>query len=108
MEVAPKGVGVLGAEVGLDAALGEVHDGEAAGGGVRLFRLLPSHPHPAGSMNETKPAHPSQRFVLAVTEYVRCKPDPAAAGVEAEVGGGVVVCGGAGAGHQTGQGNLKA
>ena len=31
MEVATEGVGVLGAEVGLDAAQGEVHHGEAAG-----------------------------------------------------------------------------
>ncbi len=36
-----EGVGVFLAEVGLDAAQGEVHDGEAAGGGVALFRLLP-------------------------------------------------------------------
>ena len=39
MEVAPEGVGVLGAEVGLDAAQGEVHDGEAAGGGVALLSV---------------------------------------------------------------------
>jgi hypothetical protein len=32
MEVAPEGVSVLGAEVGLDAAHGEIHDGEAARG----------------------------------------------------------------------------
>ena len=32
MEVAAKGVGVLGAEVGLDTAQGEVHHGGAAGG----------------------------------------------------------------------------
>ena len=32
MEVATEGVGVLGAEVGLNAAQGEVHHGEAAGG----------------------------------------------------------------------------
>ena len=31
MEVAAEGVGVLGAEVGGDAANGEVHEGEAAG-----------------------------------------------------------------------------
>ena len=31
VEVAAEGVGVLGAEVGLDAAQGEVHNGEAAG-----------------------------------------------------------------------------
>ena len=39
MEVAAEGVGVLGAEVGLDAAQGEVHDGETAGGGVALLAV---------------------------------------------------------------------
>ena len=39
MEVAPEGVGVLGAEVGLDAAQGEVHHREAAGGGVALLAV---------------------------------------------------------------------
>ena len=39
MEVAAEGVGVLGAEVGLDAAQGEVHHGEAAGGGVALLAV---------------------------------------------------------------------
>ena len=33
MEVAAEGVGMLRAEVGLDAAQGEVHHGEAAGRG---------------------------------------------------------------------------
>src|ERR1051325_3883702 len=37
MKVAPEGAGVLGAEIGLDAAQGEVHHGEAAGGGVALL-----------------------------------------------------------------------
>jgi hypothetical protein len=39
MEVAAEGVGVLRAEVGLDAADGEVHHGEAAGGGVALLAV---------------------------------------------------------------------
>ena len=39
MEVAAEGVGVLGAEVGLDAADGEVHDGQAARGGVRFLAV---------------------------------------------------------------------
>ena len=64
MEVAPERVGVLGAEFGLDAAQGEVHDGEAAGGGVAVFRLIAHQPHPSGSIDETKPALPSHRFVL--------------------------------------------
>ena len=37
MEVAAEGVGVFGAEVGLDAAESEVHQCEAAGGGVALL-----------------------------------------------------------------------
>src|ERR1051325_1377974 len=37
MKVAPEGAGVLGAEIGLDAADGEVHHGEAARGGVALL-----------------------------------------------------------------------
>ena len=37
VEVAAEGVGLFGAEVGFDAADGEVHDGEAAGGGVGLL-----------------------------------------------------------------------
>lgn len=37
MGVVAEGVGVLGAEVGLDTAQGEVHDGEAAGGGVAFI-----------------------------------------------------------------------
>ena len=37
MEVAAEGVGVLGAEVGLDAANGEIHHRQAAGGGVALL-----------------------------------------------------------------------
>ncbi len=39
MEVAAESVGVLGAEVGLDAAQGEVHHSEAAGGGVALLAV---------------------------------------------------------------------
>ena len=39
MERAAEGVGVLGSEVGLDAPEGEVHDGEAAGGGVALLAV---------------------------------------------------------------------
>ena len=39
MEVAPEGVGLLWAEVGFDAADGEVHHGEAAGGGVALLAV---------------------------------------------------------------------
>ena len=39
MEIAPEGVGLLVAEVGLDAADGEVHHGEAAGGGVALLAV---------------------------------------------------------------------
>jgi len=38
MEVAAEGVGVLGAEVGLDTAQGAVHDGEAARGWAWVFR----------------------------------------------------------------------
>ena len=37
MEVAAEGVGVLGADVGFDAAHGEVHQGEAARGGRRIL-----------------------------------------------------------------------
>ena len=39
MEVAAEGVGVLGAEVGLNAAQGEVHAGEASRGGVALLAV---------------------------------------------------------------------
>ena len=39
MEIAPEGVGLLFAEVGFDAADGEVHHGEAAGGGVVLLAV---------------------------------------------------------------------
>lgn len=39
VERAAEGVGVLGSEVGLDAPEGEVHDGEAAGGGVALLAV---------------------------------------------------------------------
>src|SRR5205085_10521396 len=39
MEVAAASVGVLGTKVRLDAAQGEVHDGEAAGGGVALLAV---------------------------------------------------------------------
>ena len=39
MEIAPEGVGLLCAEVGLDAADGEVHHGEAARGGVALLAV---------------------------------------------------------------------
>ena len=39
MEIAPEGVGVLFAEIGFDAADGEVHHGEAAGGGVALLAV---------------------------------------------------------------------
>lgn len=61
-----EGVGVFLAEVGLDGAQGEVHNGEAAGGGVALFRLLPPQPNHAGSLCETKWALPPRRFVLAL------------------------------------------
>src|SRR5438034_9578196 len=36
---APEGVGLLFAEIGFDAADGEVHHGEAAGGGVALLTV---------------------------------------------------------------------
>ena len=39
MEIALEGVGVLGAEIGFDAANGEVHLGEAPGGGVALLAV---------------------------------------------------------------------
>ena len=39
MQLAAEGVGMLGAEVGLDAAQGEVHDGEAAGVSVALLAV---------------------------------------------------------------------
>ena len=39
IEITPEGVGVFGAEVGFDAAQGEIHDGEAAGGGVALLAV---------------------------------------------------------------------
>ena len=39
MEIAPEGVGLLFAEIGFDAADGEVHHGEAAGGGVALLTV---------------------------------------------------------------------
>src|SRR6266536_2127154 len=39
MEIAPEGVSLLFAEVGFDAADGEVHHGEAAGGGVALLTV---------------------------------------------------------------------
>src|SRR5437588_9385255 len=39
MEIAPEGVGLLFAEIGLDAADGEVHHGEAACGGVALLTV---------------------------------------------------------------------
>ncbi len=39
MQVAAEGVGLLRAEVGLDAANGEVHDGQAAGGGVAFLAV---------------------------------------------------------------------
>ena len=39
VERSAEGVGVLGSEVGLDAPEGEVHDGEAAGGGVALLAV---------------------------------------------------------------------
>jgi hypothetical protein len=96
MEVAPEGVGVLGAEVGLDAAQGEVHDGEAAGGGVALFRLTTHQPHPSGSIGETKPSLPSRRFVLAGLVGGERK-----LGFETKISAGVVLRGGAGAGHET-------
>lgn len=46
MEVAAEGVGVFRADVGLDTAQGQVHDGEAAGGRVALIQLLPQPPPP--------------------------------------------------------------
>ena len=96
---------MLGAEVGLDAAQGEVHDGEAAGGGVALFLLISHQPHPSGSTNETKPALPSHRFVLAAgaTELIGGKPELL---LEAEIDGGVVPRGRASSRH-FGQGVLK-
>jgi len=39
MEIAPEGVGLLFAEIGFDAANGEVHHGEAARGGVALLTV---------------------------------------------------------------------
>src|SRR5438132_6966625 len=39
MEIAPESVGLLFAEIGFDAADGEVHHGEAAGGGVALLSV---------------------------------------------------------------------
>src|SRR5947207_6031565 len=39
MEIAPEGVGLLFAEIGFDAADGEVHHGKAAGGGVALLTV---------------------------------------------------------------------
>src|SRR5205807_6611035 len=39
MEIAPEGVGLLFTEIGFDAADGEVHHGEAAGGGVALLAV---------------------------------------------------------------------
>src|SRR5438552_7062652 len=39
MEIAPEGVGLLFAEIGFDAADGEVHHGEAARGGVALLTV---------------------------------------------------------------------
>src|SRR5438309_3476720 len=39
MEIAPEGVGLLFAEIGFDAADGEVHHGEAAGSGVALLTV---------------------------------------------------------------------
>src|SRR5437764_9692336 len=39
MKIAPEGVGLLFAEIGFDAADGEVHHGEAARGGVALLAV---------------------------------------------------------------------
>src|SRR2546430_9094286 len=39
MEIAPEGVGLLFAEIGFDAADGEIHHGEAARGGVALLTV---------------------------------------------------------------------
>ena len=39
MQVAAEGVGVLGAEVGFDSTQGQVHHGQAAGGGVALLAV---------------------------------------------------------------------
>ncbi len=39
VDVAAEGVGLLGPEVGLEAAQGEIHDGQAAGGGVALLAI---------------------------------------------------------------------
>src|SRR5437660_12183341 len=39
MEIAPEGVGLLFAEIGFDAADGEVHHGKATGGGVALLTV---------------------------------------------------------------------
>lgn len=102
-----EGVGVLGAEVGLDAADGGVHDGESAGGGVALFRLLPPQPYPAGSLCETKWALPPRPFVLPLRLHNARRgivfwQEP---GLEADGGGAGVFRGGLGlgrAGHERG------
>src|SRR5436190_15875806 len=47
MEIAPEGVGLLFAEIGFDAADGEVHHGEAARGGVALLAVNADVAEPA-------------------------------------------------------------
>jgi hypothetical protein len=39
MQIAAEGVGVFGAEVGFDAAQGEIHHGETAGGGIAFLSV---------------------------------------------------------------------
>ena len=76
MEIEAEGVGVLGAEVGLNAPDGEIHDGQPARGGVALIRLLPLQPYPAGLLRSSKTGFPSP-FFLTVDRDVA---EPAAVG----------------------------
>ena len=39
VEIAPEGVGLLGTEVGLNAANGQIHYGQASGGGIALLAV---------------------------------------------------------------------
>ena len=62
MEIAPEGVGLLFAEIGFDAADGEVHHGEAAGGGVALLTVDADVAEPAAvSFDEFFRLHESRR-----------------------------------------------
>ncbi len=45
-------------DIRLDPADGEVHDGEAAGGGIALIRLLPPQPHPSGALRTSQMGAP--------------------------------------------------